>query len=263
MAEEKKSGPPFTNEENNERKETDEEKEEELKELKAKPKPSFVNRFWTTIAVTSGLMQALAMAVNRSIFVYVSGGIGLCVAPIAALRQRALAREEGIRDIQRKLSKEVGRLTAENEKLTNSVDELEQTVGQLKEVEEELDGIAQTQGKNVGQLVDLVNENGKVLTEMKEVLTAELCQNITSIVLRSDRDGDLRISDKEIKILFLRLKNFEGVIINEKLLRERLKQNSDGTTLRGFLKFIRRMVDEDVPDDQKVFNLKPEMLRKK
>mmetsp|Transcript_59789 Transcript_59789/g.88708 ORF Transcript_59789/g.88708 Transcript_59789/m.88708 type:complete len:96 (-) Transcript_59789:901-1188(-) len=55
----------------------------------------------------------------------------------------------------------------QNDILHNEIDNLEGEIGRLKVFEDKLTAIAEIQGMQVDHLVSLVDENGKVLKEMK------------------------------------------------------------------------------------------------
>lgn len=71
---------------------------------------------------------------------------------------------------------------------------------------------------------------------------AELQEQLISTVLRTDRDGDFKIDEREANVLILRMKNYGGIEFDEEEVREALLK-TDGS-LRGFMEIVREIGDE-------------------
>lgn len=247
--------------------ELDEEMEEDEKltqsQLKAKVrrKRTIFDTIVYSAAGASFAFQAAAMAIERSVVVYVAGVIGILVVPVTAVSQLKLQDTDGLRRIQNKLRKEVNRLMAENNKLHDNVDELETQVGGLKKIEGELQDIATTQGTNVEQLVSLVKENQILLDAMNRNLKATTVETLLQIVLRSDRDESFHISGDEVDILMLRMQNVEGVEIDEHRLRKKIEKS--GGDLSCVIQMIKDMVNKDLPEEEQIFSVHAEKMHSK
>ena len=80
---------------------------------------------------------------------------------------------------------------------------------------------------------------------------ADLQEQLLATVLRTDRDGDLQIDDREANILILRMKNRGGLEFNEERVRSALLQTNG--SVRALLNILRQIgddVDDDVGDDE-------------
>lgn len=69
-----------------------------------------------------------AMVMESNPAVYVSGAVGTCVAPYAAMQQEKITQVEALKQTNERLESEVQQLQHENERLSNQVNELESSV---------------------------------------------------------------------------------------------------------------------------------------
>lgn len=72
-------------------------------------------------------------------------------------------------------------------------------------------------------------------------------EQILTSVLRTDRNSDLKLNDREVDILVTRLRHQNGIKVEEKQLREVL-QNSDGS-IGNLMRFFRSTMDESTDDE--------------
>lgn len=115
---------------------------------------------------------------------------------------------------------EVNQLHGENDRLKHNVTELEGTVASLKDVEDALDLLTRTQDQNVQKLKDQVAESYKILQSMEKNLRTSVLQNLMTVIIRCDTDGDFTIDIDEIDNLLLKLKQINGLHINEQKFRD-------------------------------------------
>ncbi len=79
---------------------------------------------------------------------------------------------------------------------------------------------------------------------------ADLQEQLLATVLRTDRDGNLQIDDREASILVLRMKNHGGLEFNEEKVRRALVKTNG--SLPALLNILRQIGgDEDDDDDSK------------
>lgn len=76
---------------------------------------------------------------------------------------------------------------------------------------------------------------------------ADLQEQLLATVLRTDRDGNLQIDDREASILVLRMKNHGGLEFNEEKVRRALVKTSG--SLPGLLSILRQIGKDDDDDD--------------
>jgi len=208
--------------------------------------------------IASVVVQILAMVVERKVLMFVAGGLALLLAIVVASRQVLMARMDTLRDVHNKLREEVNRMTGENNELHSSVDELETEVGRVQDIEKKLLEIAKADNTNVDHLVKLVNENAITLQRQAQCLKGAVAEQVLTSVLRTDRDSDLKITDREVDILVARLKHQDGIKIDEEQLRAVLKKN-DGT-IGSLMGFFRSMMDDEESTERSIISVDVESL---
>lgn len=194
------------------------------------------------LATGSLAMQVVIILTVGSIFTYIAGGIGAFVALVVGLRQFKLSKMDTLRDVHNKLRDEVNRMTEENNILSSNVTELSGEVDRVEVIEGELQEIARVGQTNVDNLVKLVAENAETMRQQIKCVKAAVAEQILTSILRTDKDGDLQITDREVDILVMRLKHQEGVEIEENALRRELQKVSG--SIGSLMEFFRNMDDE-------------------
>lgn len=185
----------------------------------------------------------------------------LCIAPCCLHRTLNEVREE------------VNKLQKENDRLTTENDKLGQTVQQLKGVEEQLQELSILQGKNVDELTKQVREFKVIQEQIKESLEAKVMQNLISVVMSADNDRDFKIDPEEVDGLKMRLNTIDGVDFSEqnfdKALKkagydpEAVKKHKEGYNITAVLEVMKNLFDDDVPEEDNIFTIKPEKLMEK
>jgi hypothetical protein len=219
-------------------------------------KTSIFTTIIITIIAISIVFQLLSISTNydRGI-VILSTILGFVISVTAAYKQVLLLRLDTLRTVHNKIRMEVNRFMEENNKLTRNVDGLEDQVLRLEDVQEDLERVAQAQGCTSNELVSLVQENASTLKQQKALARAELQEQLLSTVLRTDRNGDLQIDEREANILCLRLKTRAGVEFDEDHIRQSLVETKG--SLPALLNILREISEDDDNgngngDDQKV-----------
>jgi len=200
-----------------------------------------------SITIASIIVQGVAMAVERSALMYVAGIIALLLAAVVCARQVLMAKTDTLREVHNKLREEVNRLTGENNELHNNVDELQTDVVKVQDIEKQLSQIAEADGTNVNHLVDLVKTNATTTRKQADCLKGSVAEAVLTSVLRTDRDSDLKITDREVDILVRRLKHQDGIKIEEKDLRDSLCKG-DGS-IGNLMNFFRKIMDETADNE--------------
>ena len=197
-------------------------------------------------------LLALAALVSGGLSFYfiVSGLVDLtsvlvCVVGATVVLQKHKLRElGGFRGQHNHLRAQVNQLHVQNQKLTSTVDRLTVSTTKLTKVQTDLDKVAQASGQSVNQLVDIVQENGKLQTEILDHLQAEVLGQIMTAVLATDADRDFVLNKREVETLVLRLKNLPGVDFNEAAFRAVLKSDQGELTLSDVCAIARNLQDE-------------------
>lgn len=101
----------------------------------------------------------------------------------------------------------------------------------LQEMSSTLAAIRETEGKGLDELEKQLQTSREIFDSMQDNLMGNILQNLISVVLNCDKDGDMTLSDEEIDMIILKLEGMNGVDLKEDLLREALIQN--GRSLNG------------------------------
>ena len=176
-------------------------------------------------ACSSLLTSIVAMIASQTGLVI---GSGICLAftgPYAYVQQRKLTDIETLKEIHEEVEREVNRLSAENKLLGKSVAELGGTVDELEHVEQCLDVITQTQTQSKNTFAEQVAENREILARMRKTLKASIYRNVLSVIILSDGNGSMTIEEDEIDGLIQRIRDINGVLIDEDSFRNAILRN--------------------------------------
>jgi len=101
-------------------------------------------------------------------------------------------------------------------------------------------------------LTEIIKRNGEIQAKIKTNLERQVIQDLVTIVVATDRDGDFSLNEFELNELVLRLHGRQGVEFHEANFRKLVKANC---TLASIMKVIRNLMDDDVPEKDCVFHL--------
>lgn len=155
------------------------------------------------------------------------------------------------------VKQEVDKLQEENKRLANNVEDLTTSVQHLDDVQQALDVITKTQGQSIDEFSQQVQQNKKILKQMKSNLKASILQNLLSVVLRSDTDRDFVISEGETDDLVRRLNNIAGV----QLYESRFRTAITGQSITAVMDIVKNLLKDDVPDDEIIFVLEKQQQK--
>jgi len=174
------------------------------------------------------------------------------LAPYAAYQKRQLKDLGGLRGQHNALRETVNGLTAQNNILDGSIDTLALQVNNLEGVEATLEQVAKDGKTSVTRLTEIIKRNGEIQAKIKTNLERQVIQDLVTIVVATDRDGDFSLNEFELNELVLRLHGRQGVEFHEANFRKLVKANC---TLASIMKVIRNLMDDDVPEKDCVFHL--------
>lgn len=191
-------------------------------------------------ACTSVGTSVVAIVASQTPIVLGAGICSAAIGPYAYVQQTQLTDIATLKETHEAVEREVNRLSAENERLGKSVAELGDTVDELEHVEQCLDVITQTQGQSVDAFAEQVAENREILARMQKNLKANILQNLLSVVIRSDGDGSMTIEEDEIDGLIKRIRDINGVLIDDKLFRRAVLEN--GGSLQAVMDVVKDLI---------------------
>jgi archaellum component FlaC len=192
-----------------------------------------------------------AMIVASGPLVIPAGILSCLIGPYAWWQQTRLTDIKALKETHEAFQREVNTLKRENERLKKNVEELGNTVNRLEDVEEALEVITQTQGQSVEAFAEQVEENRGILARMQQNLKANVLQNLLTVVLRSDTDGDHQIDPEEIDDLITRMNSINGVKIVEDRFRKAILDS--GGSLKAVMKVIKNLLNGDEDPENQIF----------
>jgi hypothetical protein len=248
------------------------------------------NPVFIGIASFAGLLLGCSCYVFAAslVPVYISYPLltSLVLCPYSVYARWRLQALDGFIEVENRIRSEVNRLTRENGRLRVLVNKMERNVSEFEEqnkelkasveglshVEESLADLASESGVNVDLLRELVYENRLVLenTKMVQSQTQRLCdsmsvQNLMSLVLKCDVDNSGDFTDMELRLIAGGMRGlepgFQEDVFFSVLRKRREAAGGKRNTLSGLMEVVRNMMDEDVPDDQRIVKKRPKMKR--
>jgi restriction endonuclease S subunit len=158
-------------------------------------------------------------AVGRGM-IYGSSGIGAANSPVVIYKERQLTQEDTFRNALNGIREQQGRLSGQNDILSAEIDDLQSDVDRMKDVQEALGGLAETQGSQLDELMELIEENKQINLALRSVLKSKALEEVITLVLDIDNDGSFTIQDKEVDRLIIGMKLLEDITFNESMFRE-------------------------------------------
>ena len=121
-------------------------------------------------------------------------------------------------------------------------------------MEETLSTIEAMQGSNVKELENQLEESKQILATMSVNAKSELLQNLITVMMAADSNGDMLLSDVEIDELIQQLESIGKVQLKEARIREIIIR--EGRSLAGIMELARYvLLDENIPPEKNIFSL--------
>lgn len=172
---------------------------------------------------TRGLGKAWPSGTTAQVgrgMLYGSSALGAANSPVVIYRERQLTKEDTFRTALNGIREQQGRLTEQNDILSAEIDDLQSEVDRMKDVELALRELANVQGTQLNELMDLVNENKEINEGMRSVLKSKCLEEVISLVLDIDNDGSFTIQNKEIDRLIIGMSLIEDISFDNKMFRQ-------------------------------------------
>jgi len=172
--------------------------------------------------------------------IYTSSALGAVHSPVIVYKERQLTNEDTFRSALNGIREEQGRLTEQNDVLSGEIDELQSEVDRMKDVEQALRQLADTQGSQLNELMELIKENKEINEGLRAVLKSKVLEEVIGLVLDIDNDGSFTIQDKEIDRLVIGMNLIEEMTFNEQVFRKQVM--SCGGNLDEVITLIKEMI---------------------
>ena len=173
------------------------------------------------------------------------------IGPYAFFQQRRLTDVIALQETHNALSAEIDRLASENDRLHNAVADLSKTVDRLEDCEQALDTITSMQGQSIKALEEQVQDNREILSQMESNLKANVLQNLLQLVIRSDKDGDSMIDEREIESLIKRIEKTQGVLVRKDRFIHVIQEG--GGSLQCIMDIIKNLMNDRLSEDNDIF----------
>lgn len=202
----------------------DEEEPPPLQDLKAE---SLKERTVSAVAAVNfglAILTLLFQAAAHPI-VWLSGILGLLISPLAAMQQHKLTQVEALAQTNERLQMEVDDLAAQNARLSNTLQQSEESVHNLQAMQQTLETLQAVQGQSMDELEEQLQESKEILATMHKNYKGQVLQNLISVLLGADQDGDMLLSDDDIEDMIHRLEGLHNVNINDAKFRQVIIDN--------------------------------------
>lgn len=200
------------------------------------------------LAVAGLAASAAAMIAAPGAAVIIMGGLCLVNSPVVATKHVAIAKSAGVRGSVNAIRGECVLLKSEVDFLEEQVNDLQAEANSLVGIERKLQAIAREQGTNANNLVELVKDNENILKQMRHNCKENFVASMAQIVIRSDKDGDMKIDLNELPMLAIRLQihlDTFGIKLDTDLFEQMIKEDND---IANVLKFCEEVLFEDSED---------------
>ena len=199
------------------------------------------------------VVTALAAMVweGGSALVVIAGVLSIVMGPYAYIQQTNLTDIATLQETTAVVQQEVDKLKRENKRLEENVAELGDTIDNLQDVEEALDVISKTQGQSVSVLEEQVEENKKILEQMRKSTKGRIIQNLISVIYRGDADMDDQISAEEADKMISGLHQIQGM----KVKTEKLKEAVVGKSIDAVIDVVKNLLSDQTPPEERIFEI--------
>ena len=205
-------------------------------------------------ASTVGIGASVAaMAVVGSPLIIAAGVCSSGMGGYVLFQQSQIANIAKLLATKEALEKEINSLGEQNDKLENTVKELGSTVDGLNDIEAALQVLTATQGQSVEDFRAQIEDNKKILEKMESNLKGNVLQNMLSVIVRSDKDGDFTIDKDELEELIVRMKNMNGVTLYEDRFRDAIEKS--GGSLKAVMSVVRNLLMDENEEKDPIFTL--------
>jgi glycerol-3-phosphate dehydrogenase len=113
----------------------------------------------------------------------------------------------------------------------------------LLETKKKLDTLKSLQGRSVDELEKQLNESKAILATMKDDLAGDILQNIMTVVLGADDNGDMILSDEEIDEVVKNIESLQGIDLNDEELKKVII--GKGRDIPGLMDMVKMVLESE------------------
>jgi len=173
------------------------------------------------------------------------------MGPIAHKNEQEVTDVASMGQVSRRMRLEMDRLAAENKRLKYEVERLESTVGSMEDIENALDEITKQQGASIEALQEQVDYQRGILEEMREDARSGMLQNLLTVIIASDEDGDFTIDPDEIDVLVENIRG-AGFKVNHANFAKVVEEKNG--SIQAVLEICKSVMDggDDTPEEHRI-----------
>lgn len=175
--------------------------------------------------------------------VIMTGLFGILIPAYSSLQQQKITESEALKETNESLDRELLDLKLENDRLEDKVARLEGSVSSLQDMEDTLVVIQKDENAAVGKLQSQLEKSRNILNDIETNTMGIVIQNIVSVVLSSDKDGDFLMNQNEIDSMIIRIERIQGVEINDGLFKKKIMER--GNNVDAVINLIKDLLDDD------------------
>jgi hypothetical protein len=107
-------------------------------------------------------------------------------------------------------------------------------------------------GASLDELERQLQESKQILKGFENNFKAELLQNMMTVILTMDRDGNMILSNEEIDELIQAMEGIHGTQVDEERLKKLIIDQ--GRSLMGVMEVARNLLRDDIPEEESIFS---------
>jgi hypothetical protein len=218
--------------------------------LKPVPETTTRERIAASVGGLAMVTSLAAMVVEPSPLVLFAGILNaLVLGPFLYYQETHLTDITTLLETKETVQVEMNRLIQSNQELIRNVDDLTTSLDRLQDIEQAWIVVNDTTGTTVEELAKQVEENKQLLQTMKGNLKGIVLQNLLSVIVRSDTNGDLILQEEEVTHLMRRISNISGVRVDQVKFRKACQ----GKSVHAIMDMVKNLFRPNVADNERIF----------
>uniref|UniRef100_A0A6U2N2L7 Uncharacterized protein n=1 Tax=Leptocylindrus danicus TaxID=163516 RepID=A0A6U2N2L7_9STRA len=185
----------------------------------------------------------------------VATGGNVVTGKIASTAASAQADINLLNKINDELERENDKFRAQNEQLRAEVNRLNEIVEGMEDTQNTLDAITKNQGQSIEEFEEQVEELKEHLRELLEDSKSGLLQNLLTIIISCDVDGDFVIDPEEVDDMIRHIEEAGDFGVNKQLFRDTVERT--GGDIQAVLDMCKSILrSDDNSKEEQIFYVK-------
>lgn len=224
---------------------------EDVPEVTAKEKMvKYSTRSAAALQLPNMALSFVALGLPMAAVPAVAGAGACYMAPLADANENEITDIKSLEESQEKLTQAIAEYEEQNERLTKEIVKLEKITEGMEQTQNALDTITKQQTQSIDDFEEQVEEQKELLRELEEDSKSGLLQNILTVIVNCDDDGDFKIDPEEIDPLIQGFQDL-GLRVNKPKFTELiLSKDGDFQAILDLCKTI--MKDDGAGDCERI-----------